>query len=230
MGLRGERADGTEIDDIAREFGRKAAFDRAGDLHVLAAIQPAELRRARHFVHEAHAARAVDAASHDGGDEGAEILVRHGALVLVVASPVAAVGERLVLQIAFAALVADGAVERMVDEQELHDAFPGAAHQRAVGAHLHAVGGGHGAGGDRLGRAFELDETHAAIAGYRQPLVIAEARDLAARALARLEQRGAGFDRDLEAVDSQCGHGPPFTRRASCGRGCGARARRGNAG
>jgi hypothetical protein len=32
----------------------------------------------------------------------------------------AAVGERLVLQVALAALVADRAIERVVDEQELH--------------------------------------------------------------------------------------------------------------
>ena len=35
----------------------------------------------------------------------------------------AAVGHRLVLQRALAALVADRAVERVVDQQELHDAL-----------------------------------------------------------------------------------------------------------
>ena len=230
MGSGSERADRTEVYDVAREFGGETALENAGDLHVLTAEQPAELRRAGHFVHEAHAARAMDAAGHDGGDEGAEILVGDGALVLVVASAVAAVSERLVLQVALAALVADGAVERMVDKQELHDAFAGAAHEVAVGAHLHAVGGGHGAGGDGFGRAFELDEAHPAIAGDGQPFVIAEAWDLAARALARPEQRGAGFDHNFEAVHRQRGHRRSFMRRASCGRGCGAQARRGNSG
>ena len=52
---------------------------------------------------------------------------------------------------------------------------------------LHA----HGAGGDRLRHARHLDQAHAAIAGDRQPLVIAEARDLDAGQLARLQQRDA---------------------------------------
>ena len=49
----------------------------------------------------------------------------------------------------------------------------------------------HGAGGDRLRHAADLDQAHAAIAGDRQALVIAEARDLDAGQLAGLDQRDA---------------------------------------
>ena len=41
-----------------------------------------------------------------------------------------AIGHRLVLQVAFAALVADRAIERMVDEQEFHHAFARLLHHR----------------------------------------------------------------------------------------------------
>ena len=70
--------------------------------------------------HEAHAARALDAARHLGGDQRAEVLVGNDALALGEARHRAAVAERQILQLAFAALVADRAVERMVDQQEFH--------------------------------------------------------------------------------------------------------------
>ena len=44
----------------------------------------------------------------------------HDALALVVARDVAPEAHRQVLQLALAALIADRAVERVVDEQELH--------------------------------------------------------------------------------------------------------------
>src|SRR5436309_540580 len=69
---------------------------------------------------EADAARAMDAAIHAGLDQRPEILVLDRALVLLEAAAIEAIGHRLVLQVALAALIADRAVERVVDEQELH--------------------------------------------------------------------------------------------------------------
>ena len=55
---------------------------------------------------------------------GPDIFVFDGALVLVRSeSESSAVRHRLILQIALAALVADRAVERMVDQQEFHRAL-----------------------------------------------------------------------------------------------------------
>jgi hypothetical protein len=53
---------------------------------------------------------------------------------------------------------------------------------------------------------LQLDEAHPAIAGDRQPLVEAEARDLRARLLAGLEERELGRDIDLDAIDDELGH------------------------
>ena len=98
-------------------------------------------------VDEADAARAVDAARHDGLDQRADIFVLDRALVLLIAAGVDAVGHRLVLQVAFAALVADRAVERMVDQQELHHAFARLPHHRRAGVdHLRACRRGSAAG------------------------------------------------------------------------------------
>ena len=57
-----------------------------------------------------------------------------------------------------------------------------------------------------FGDARHLDQAHAAIAGDRQPLVEAEARDFRARGLAGLQQRVLRRDVDLFAVDDELGH------------------------
>ena len=192
-------------------------FDRllevGGDLAVLAAVQHAERGDARDFLREADAARALDAAGHGRLDDRAHILVVDGALVLVEAGERAAIGHRLVLKVAFAALVADRAVERVVDEQELHHPFARLLHHRRVGADRLAVGGRQRAARLRLGRPRrDLDQAHAAVAGDRQPLVIAEARDLLARKLARLQHGRALRDFDLDAVDGDLRHQSPSFR------------------
>ena len=214
IGLRGQRADRAEIDDVALQLRRHRGFEIGGDLHVLAAADGAELRHARDFGGEADAAGAMDAAVHHRLDQRADILVLDRALVLVIAAVVDAVGHRLVLQIALAALVADRAIERMVDQQELHHPFARLAHHRALGVDhlgravavrrqvLHA----HRAGRLRLRHADDLDQAHAAVAGDRQPLVEAEARNLGARGFARLEQRVLRRHLDLASVDDELGH------------------------
>ena len=167
------------------------------------------VRRPRHFLGEADAARALDAAGHRGLDDRPEIFVVDRPLVLFVARMAAAIGHRLVLQVAFAALVADRAVERVVDEQELHHPFARLLDHRRVGADRLAVGGRQRAARLRLGRPRrDLDQAHAAIAGDRQPLMVAEARDLLAGKLARLQHGRALRDLDLDAVDGDFRHCP----------------------
>src|SRR5262249_47539265 len=129
-----------------------------------------------------------------GLDECAQIFVLDRALVLGEAAGVDAIAHRLVLQVAFAALVADRAVERMVDQQELHHPFARLLHHRRTRGDLRrlafgtrtAIAHAPGAARDRLRAALHLDQAHPAIAGDRQPLVVAEARNLRSRLLARL--------------------------------------------
>ena len=187
-----------------------------GDLHVFAATDCAEFGDARDLGRESHATRALDAAVHHGFDERAEIFVLDGPLVLAIARAVDAIGHRLVLQIALAALVADRAIQRVIDQQEFHHALaPFARHRRIGFDHgrlalrarpqiLHR----HCAGRRRLRRAaLHLDEAHAAIAGDRQPLMEAETRHLGAGHLAGLKQRVFGGNVDFLAVDDDLAHG-----------------------
>src|SRR6185312_13208138 len=105
----------------------------------------AELLDAGDLLREADAAGAVDAARHVGGDEGTEVLVLHRALALAEAGDVPAETDRQVLQLALATLIADRAVERMVDQQELHGGALRADGPRRVGEDLHALGDRRGA-------------------------------------------------------------------------------------
>jgi hypothetical protein len=215
VGPRGERADRAQVDDVALELGGHGAFEVGRDLHVLAAADGAELLGSGDLGGEADAARAMDAAVHRGLDQRPDIFVLDRPLVLGEAVAIDAIGHGLVLQVALAALVADRTVERMVDQEEFHDALAGLLHHFGAGEDLGqlAIGAGpqivHGkrAGGLRLGHALDLDEAHAAVAGDRQALMIAEARDLGARQLASLEQRQAVLGLGLDPVDDELRHG-----------------------
>ncbi len=154
-GLEVERADRAQVDNVALQLRGHRLFEIGGDLGILAAADQAEFGNAGNFGREADAARAVDAAVHHRLDERADILVFDGALVFLIARTVDAEGHRLVLQVAFAALVADRAIQRMVDQQEFHHAFAGLLDHRRVGEHLRQlavraathVAHAHGAGG-----------------------------------------------------------------------------------
>ena len=83
----------------------------------------------------------------------------------------------------------------------------------------------HGAGGDRLRHARDLDQAHAAIAGDRQALVIAEARDLDAGETAGLDQRDAVRHVVLFVIDDELRHASsPSSPEHRSGRGSAAPA------
>ena len=82
---------------------------------------------ARDFLTEAHAALAQDAALAIEQDLRGQLQrLAVGALCVDETRALAAFTHRLVLQGAFAALIADRAIQRVVDEQEFHHAFLGA--------------------------------------------------------------------------------------------------------
>src|SRR3546814_19014205 len=119
------------------------------------------------------------------------------------------VGHRLVLQGALAAFVADRAVERVVDQQELHHPLLRLVGDRGgdLSVDHHAVGHGQGAGGLRLGHRAAVAGVghldHALPTGTHrgQQRVVAEPRDLGADLLGGTDHQGVLGDADLDAVD-----------------------------
>ena len=130
VGLRHKRPDRAEVDDVALQVAVERFAQIAGDLSILATACLTHLADAGDFGREADAAGARDAARHVGFNERSKIEVIHRPLGLTEAGEVDAVRHRLVLQVAFATLVADRAIKRVVDEQKLHHPFAGLFHHR----------------------------------------------------------------------------------------------------
>ena len=148
----------------------------------------------------------MDATVHVGLDQRAEIFVTDGTLVFLEPAAVEAISHRLVLQIAFATLIADRAIERVIDQQELHHPLLCLDRLGRVGENDHAVGCRHCARRDRLWRFLHLHETHPAISGDREPLMVAKVGNLDPRMFAGLQDRVAGRHLDVAAVDRQLRH------------------------
>ena len=154
----------------------------------------------------------MNAAVHLRFDQRTDVFVLDRPLVLTETVLVDAIRHGLILEVAFSALVADRTVERMVDEQEFHHAFPRFLHRlvRVKSSGGSPFGPGpeiidrHGAGSLGLRHAFDLDQAHAAIAGNRQAArdsrTAASPRPPSRRPASRVEPVG---DLDFRAVDFQ---------------------------
>jgi hypothetical protein len=116
-------------------------------------------------------------------DQRPNVLVLYSTLAphLVESSAVAAISHRLVLEIALASLVANGAVKRMVGEEEFHDTFSCLVDKR-------------------LGSPLHLDQTHTTTSGNHQLLVVAVSRDGGSGLLTRLDEGCTGYEGALGAV------------------------------
>ena len=178
------------------------------DESVRAALDDAEHVRLRDLAREAHAAAAEDAALVVELDARAEV-VELALVVLRVGRARArrAVGEFVVLQTAFARLVADPAVHRVIEHEELHHLLACAADLGHERRHFHVRRDRQVARGHQLRDAFDLDEADAAAAGDRQARVVAEVRDLDAVPQRGLQHALAAIGLDGAVVDREF-HGP----------------------
>ena len=177
----------------------------SADEGVVAALEERELVVLRDLLREAHAAVAEDAALAVDRDQRRE-RDRLGEVALRLDEPAAArapaVGD--VLERALAALVADRAVERVVDEQELDHRVLRVLHAVGLRVDHHAVLDGGGAGGLELRDALDLDHAHAARAhGAAELRLVAEERHLDVAALRRVDQPLALGRAHLAAVDAE---------------------------
>src|SRR5262252_10303889 len=109
----------------------------------------------------------------------------------------------IILQPAFPCLVADGAIQRMIDEQEFE--YPAAAfdHLGRIGEHHHVIRHWRIAGNFQLGATLQLDETHTAIPGDAEFGVIAIVRNSNTGFMRRLDNRGVVACRNFLAVNRQ---------------------------
>ena len=211
----GQRADGADLDGVAGEVGLERLVLVDADLLQGATLDQGDERVARDLVGKTRAAGAEDTAlAVEQYLRGDVDRFGVGALDVLEAARGPPVGHGLVLQGALAALVADRAVQRVVDQQELHLAVLGlVGHRRGVlRLDRHALAGRGGARGHRLGhgpqrpvgaRGRDLDHALAAGAHRVQQRVVTEPRDLHADLLGGADQQGALGDADGNPVDGQ---------------------------
>ena len=205
-----QRTHRAQIDDVALQVRNQRLIQIAGDLGILAPAGLAHLGDAGHLCGKAHASRTADAAGHRGRHKRAKVQIVHRALGFLETCPGHAIGHGLVLQVALAALIADRAIQRVVDQHEFHHAFAGLLDHGRVGLDHRRLAFGartqvahlHGAGGCRLRRpAHNLDKAHPAVAGDRQPLVIAKAWNLHPGLFTGLDQGHRALYFDFRVVD-----------------------------
>ena len=118
-----------------------------------------------------------------------------------------AIGIGLILQITLTALVANRAIQRVIDQQKFHHAMPSIAHQGCVREHLHPIHDRIGAGSDWLWRLFHFHQAHAAIAGDAQAFMVAKARNFLARRFAGLQHGSPIRDFHFNAINRDLRHG-----------------------
>ena len=190
--LAGECTDRADVDHVARQLGVDRVADDGGDLGMLAAVDHAQLHHAGHLLAEAHAAGAVDAAVHLAHrNQRPHVFVKHDALLFGVTRGGGTVAHRQVLQLAFAALVANRAVQRVVDEQKFHHALLGFQRLVALGANDHALSDRRGTSRHRLGCLLDIDQAHATVGRDAQLLVVAEMRDVGASLVGGMHHHAA---------------------------------------
>ena len=191
--LAGQRADRADVNHVARQLGVNRHADKGFNFGILAAVRHAQLHHAGDFLTKAHTTCAVDAAAHLlHGDQRPDILVEHDTFFFFVTRCAGAVAHSQILQLALAALVADRAIQRMVDQQKLHHALLRFDGLVVLGVHHHALCHGRGAGRHWFGRLLHINQTHAAVGSYRQFFVITKMRNIGAGFFSRMHD-GAAF-------------------------------------
>ena len=179
--LAGQRAHRAKVNHVARQFGIHRHTDKGFDLCIFTTVRHAQFHHASYFLAKAHTAGAMDAAAHLlHGDQRADILVKHRTFFFLVTRFAGTIAHSQILQLAFAALITNGAVEWMIDQQEFHHALLGLNGFFVLGVHDHALRHGRGARRYRLGGLFNINQAHAAVGSNAQLFVITKVRNISA--------------------------------------------------
>ena len=198
-----------DLHGIAGEVGVEGLISRRADLLLGTPLEKLKHRIAGDLVGKSRAAGARDAALTVEEDLCADVhrLVEE-ALLAIEPRLRASDRHRLILEGAFAALVADRAVERVVEEEEFKHALLRLAGdgRRHLRADVHAIGDDLGTGRRRLRDALDLDEAGPAGGHWLKERVIAEPGDFDAEEFSGTNGQRALRDLNGHAIDGDAHH------------------------
>ena len=202
----GQRPDRADVDDVAAGLGVHARAGLDVDDGVAAALEQAQLRFLFPFLQVTHAAPTDDATLlvQDDG-VGDRVIFGGPAFRFHQLADAGAEAHGHVLQGTFAAFVADGAIQRMVQQNEAQVGLLGRLDGRGVRTHHHAVRHGRIAGRvqHRAAGAVELHQALAATGDRIQFGMAAENRDFNAQAGGHVNQQRAAGRFHFPFVDGQ---------------------------
>src|SRR5690606_38529165 len=198
-----QRADRADVDDVRMERTViETLLEERVDHRAMTPLHDAEQIVLRDFAHEAHAARAHDAAVAVVENVPAEVVLAEDDLRVEQTAVLWTFRVHEVLQPALARLVADRTVERMVDQVELERALARLERALALGQDVVAFRDRRDARRLQLGRALDLDQAHAAHRRRRKPGMVAVVRDPDAGLLGGLDDTRPLRDGHFDAVDA----------------------------
>ena len=199
----GERAHGANIDAHAALLAVELMAAVGHDHGVGAAVVHAQGPNVHAFAAHANAAVTEDAARAVVKDGGRPLLLVAMILGFDVVAFARAVAEGHILQLALAARVANGAVERVIAEKQFDG---GLARLRNLGRFSNeylALRDGRGAGGLQLGYFILAHDAHAAGGLQREARIVAEGRNFDARFAASVNEKRSRRSGEFLAVDCE---------------------------
>src|SRR5712692_5288150 len=203
----GEGSHRADVHDIGRVGIVQPLTGIESQLSPVPSVKNAELRGLGDLVRKTHAAGTQDAAllvQHHVRANG------HGLLLLDLLLPKPGVVKPevhvKVLKVAFSRLVTDGAVERVVGQEEFQHRPPAILSVGALRVHHHSFGHWRIAGDLELGVLLHLHQADTAVSGDGKPRVVAVARDVDAELLRGLDDRAALRTPNLPAINRQGRH------------------------
>ena len=211
IGFGGQRANRAQINDVALQITVERLVQIGSDFGIFATPGLAHFKDSGHFGRKPHTAGAGNAPRHMGFNQGTKVKIFVRALGFAEPAEIDAVRHRLILQVTLAGLIADRAIQRMVDQQKFHHTLAGASDHGRVGSDQRRLSFRaraqildlHRTACRGLWRAANhFDQTHAAVACDGQPFMVAKTRNFHTCHFGGLNDGHCTIDFNLDAVDA----------------------------
>lgn len=148
----------------------------------------------------------MDAPGHGGFDEGTDIFVFNCTFVFSESRLFVSINSRNILKVAFSALIANWAIERMISKEEFHDTASSNSGFLRLGDDFHVGSNLSSARGNRFGDALYLNQAHPTVTSDGESLVVAEPGNFNTTLCASLinSVRAIDFDGFVINKDVEC--------------------------